>query len=302
MVQGVARKVRCGSQSLRGTPHFAAPLCLLTCALLIASLAATRAAAQQTLSGAQQPAPVAKLPSFEVATIRPSKPGRFGEDLDESNNRLTIQNYSLRHLIREAYGLKSDSQIIGGPVWIDTQRFDIVAKVDDAEVARMDKMEGSESDREWDRMLQSLLADRFQLRATHGQRALPVFALVVTRSGPKIKSTPEKSSSASPDSDSGVNIHNGELTARATSMDSFADVLTGMRDMANRVVINRTGLAGDYDFQLDWSRDRGDGASQDSPYPGLFTALEEQLGLKLKSARAQVDVVVIESATQPSVN
>ena len=85
-------------------------------------------------------------------------------------------------------------------------------------------------------------------------------------------------------------------------MDGFADVLTGMRDMANRVVINRTGLGGNYDFQLDWSRDRGDGASQDSPYPGLFTALEEQLGLRLKSARAQVDVVVIESATQPTVN
>ncbi len=242
------------------------------------------------------------LPNFEVATIKPGKPGRFGEDLDESNNTLTIQNYSLRHLIREAYSLKADSQIIGGPAWIDMQRFDIVAKMDDAEVARMDKMEGDESNREWDRMLQSLLADRFELKVARGERTLPIFALVVTHSGPKLKQTPEKSSSASTDSSPGIDIHNGELTARATSMDSFADVLTGMRDMANRVAINRTGLAGDYDFQLDWARDRSDGASQDSPYPGLFTALEEQLGLKLKSARAQVDVVVIESATQPSVN
>jgi uncharacterized protein (TIGR03435 family) len=295
MVQGFARKVRCGSHSLRGTPHIVVPHCLYACALLIASPAAPRA-------GAQQAAPVVKLPSFEVATVKPSKPGRFGEDLDESNDTLTIQNYSLRHLIREAYGLKADSQIIGGPAWIDTQRFDIVAKMDDAEVARMEKMDGDESDREWDRMLQSLLADRFQLRATRGQRTLPVFTLVVTRSGPKIKRTPEKSSSASPDSDSGINIHNGELTARATSMDSFADVLTGMRDMASHVVINRTGLAGNYDFQLDWSRDRGDGLSSDSPYPGLFTALQEQLGLRLKSARAQVEVVVVESAQQPTVN
>ena len=130
--------------------YSAVPLCLFTCALLIASLAGTQLAAQQSAANARRTAPVTNLPSFEVATIRPSKPGRFGEDLDESNNRLTIQNYSLRHLIREAYSLKADSQIIGGPAWLDTQRFDIVAKVDDAEVARMDKMEGGESDREWD--------------------------------------------------------------------------------------------------------------------------------------------------------
>jgi uncharacterized protein (TIGR03435 family) len=248
------------------------------------------------------PRPASKLPAFEVATVKPSKPGRWGEDLDESNNTLTIQNYSLRHLIREAYRLKSDSQIIGAPSWFDSQRFDIVAKMDDAEVARMDKMDGDESDREWDRMLQSLLADRFELRATRGSRTLPVFALVVTHSGPKLKPTPEKSAAASPDSDSGIDIHNGELTARAASMDAFADTLTSMRDMANRVVINRTGLTGNFDFQLDWARDRGDGASADSPYPQLFTALEEQLGLKLKSARATVDVVVIESATEPAAN
>jgi uncharacterized protein (TIGR03435 family) len=295
MVQGLARKVRCGSQSRARAPHSVGPVLSFAGAFLIAFLVTLQA-------GAQQPAPVVKLPSFEVATVKPSKPGRFGEDLDESNNTLTIQNYSLRHLIREAYSLKSDSQIISGLGWIDTQRFDIVAKVDDVEVARMDKMEGDESDRDWDRMLQSLLADRFELKATRGQRTLPVFVLVVTRSGPKIKHTPEKSSGASPDSDSGVNIHNGELTARATSMDNFASVLTGMRDMASRVVINRTGLAGNYDFQLDWARDRGDGVSSDSPYPGLFTALEEQLGLKLKPARASVAVVIVDAATPPSVN
>jgi uncharacterized protein (TIGR03435 family) len=295
MVQGVARKVRCESQALGRAPHPAVLCCLFACALLIASFTAPRTSAQQA-------APVVKLPSFEVATVKPSKPGRFGEDLDESNNTLTIQNYSLRHLVREAYSLKSDSQILGGPAWIDTQRFDIVAKMDDAEVARMDKMEGDASDREWDRMLQSLLADRFQLTATRGQRILPIFALVVTHSVPKMKLARPKTSGTPSDSDPGIDIRNGELTARAASMDAFADVLTGMRDMANRVVINHTGLAGNYDFQLDWSRDRGDGASQDSPYPGLFTALEEQLGLRLKSARAQVEVVVVESAQQPTVN
>jgi uncharacterized protein (TIGR03435 family) len=297
MVQGVAPKVRCGSKPLGRMPHSVVSLLSFACALLLASFAPAGSRAQQPTLATS-----AKLPTFEVATVKPSKPGRWGEDLDESNNRLTIQNYSLRHLIREAFRLKSDSQIIGGPGWIDNQRFDIVAKVDDGEVARMDKMDGDESDREWDRMLQSLLADRFQLKVTRGQRTLPVFALVVTRSGPKMKPKRRKTSDAPSDSDPGIDIRNGELTARSASMDAFADGLTGMRDMANRVVINRTGLAGSYDFQLDWARDRGDGASQDSPYPGLFTALPEQLGLKLKSSRASIAVVIVNLATLPSVN
>jgi uncharacterized protein (TIGR03435 family) len=239
-----------------------------------------------------------KRPAFEVATIKPSKPGRWGDDLDETGDRLTIQNYTVRRLIREAYGLKSDSQIIGGPEWINERRFDIVAKVDDAEAARMEKMTDDESDKEWALMLQSLLADRFQLRISRGERSLPVFALVVAHSGPKMKSTPMNDGSGDP----GIDINWGELTARKASMDAFADSLTSLRDLNSRVVLNRTGLTGSYDFKLDWARDRGDGASTDSPYPVIFTALEEQLGLKLKSERATVDVVVVESATEPAPN
>lgn len=242
-----------------------------------------------------------QLPTFEVASIKPSKPGFFHQDMDESGNRLTIQNYTVRHLIREAYGLKSDSQTLGGPDWIDKESFDITAKVDDDEAARMDKMSDEQSDREWDLMLQSLLADRFQLRITQGDRTLPIFALVVSRSGAKVKHTPERSANSQA-VDPGIEVHWGELTANAASMDSFADVLTSMRDMSNRVVVNRTGLAGNFDFQLDWARDRGDGASQDSPYPGLFTALQEQLGLKLKADRATVNVVTVDSVAEPTRN
>jgi len=240
-------------------------------------------------------------PGFEVATIRPSRPGTFREDLDESANRLTIQNFTVRRLIREAYGLKSNSQILGGPDWIDKEGFDIVAKMDDAAAARMDKMDGDESDREWGLMLQSLLADRFQLKITRGERALPIFSLVVSRSGAKVKHTPEGSAN-SQGGDPGIDVRWGELTATAATMDNFADVLTGMRDISNRVVVNRTGLAGNFNFQLDWARDRGDGASQDSPYPGLFTALQEQLGLRLKPDKATVPVVIVESVSPPTVN
>ena len=212
-----------------------------------------------------------------------------------------MQNYTLRHLIREAYSLKSDSQILGGPDWIDKEAFVIVAKVGDDEVARMDKMNGEQSDREWDLMLQSLLADRFQLSVTRSARTLPVFDLVVSHSGSKIKPTPPAGAD-SQGNDPGIDINWGELTATAASMDAFADVLSGMRDMSNRVVINRTGLTGNFDFKMDWARDRGNGPPPDSPYPGLFTALQEQLGLRLKPDKASVPVVIVESAAEPAPN
>jgi uncharacterized protein (TIGR03435 family) len=242
-----------------------------------------------------------KRPAFEVASVKPSKPGRWGDDFDESGDRLTIQSYTVRRLIRQAYGLKSDSQIIGGPGWINDQRFDVVAKVDDAEAARMSKMTDDRSDKAWNLMLQSLLSDRFQLRLTQEERSLPVFALVVAHSGPKMKPAPASGANGQ-SGDPGIDINWGELTARAASMDAFADSLTSLRDLSSRVVLNRTGLSGNYDFKLDWARDRGDGASTESPYPGIFTALEEQLGLKLKSERATVDVVVVVSAQEPAPN
>lgn len=254
---------------------------------------------------AQEPATTtasaSNSPAFEVATIKPARAGMWRQDYDADGNRLTVTNYTVRRLIREAYGLKSDSQILGGPKWIDQQTFDINAKVDDAEAARLDKMNDEQNGREWELMLQSLLADRFGLKVSRGERELPVFALVVARPGPKLKHTPEKGANGQ-QGDQGIDIHGGELSATAVSMDEFADSLTSLRDLGNRVVINRTGLAGNYDFQLDWARDRGEGPPPDSPYPGLFGALPEQLGLRLKPDRSTVNVVVVESAAEPTVN
>jgi uncharacterized protein (TIGR03435 family) len=83
-------------------------------------------------------------------------------------------------------------------------------------------------------------------------------------------------------------------------MSQFADYLTRLSEISDRVVVDRTGLTGDYDFTLEWSRDRRDGTSQGSQYPGLFTALEEQLGLKLDPEKAPVEVVIIDSAMEPA--
>ncbi len=245
---------------------------------------------------AQQPLPAATAepqPSFEVASIKPSKPYSRGLDWDDSPGRVSISGYNLRQLIRAAYGLKSNAQILGGPKWIDSERFDIVAKADDAETAKMQKM----GDAGWVRarglMLQSLLVDRFQLKLHRETRVLPIYALVVAKSGIKFKP-------AKPDEGDDLSGWGGHLEATAITMDAFADYLTGFREIAQRVVQNRTSLTATYDFTLDWSRDRGDGVSQDSEFPGLYTALEEQLGLKLQPMKASTEVVVVESASEPA--
>lgn len=246
---------------------------------------------------AQQPTNTATAidnsPSFEVATIKPSKPDAQGDSWFFAVGRLTIQNYTLRRLIRRAYELKSDSQILGAPGWMDKQAFDIVAKTDDAEEVKMSRMSGEDRNKEELLMLQSLLADRFALWLGHDEKTIPVYILVVAKTGTRfIESTPAESN--------GLSVGGGHLKATALSMDDFAKYLSQMPESDNRLILNRTGLKGSYDFQMNWSRD-GDGA-ENSPYPVFFTALEEQLGLKIEPDRAPVDVVVVVSVKKPELD
>lgn len=260
---------------------------LLVCGMLVAPHLGAQQA--RTIATAAPP------PSFEVASVRPSRPDSRNLDWDDSPGRVSISGYSLRRLIRAAYGLKSNAQVLGGPKWIDSERFDIVAKADDAETAKMQKMKGEDAERERNLMLQSLLAERFQLKVSRGTRALPAYGLVVAKSRIKLKP-------AMPDEGGDLSGWGGHLEATAITMDAFADYLNGMRELSDRVVLNRTSLTAAYDFNLDWSRDRGDGGSQDSEFPGLYTALEEQLGLKLEPEKAPIQVVVVEAASEPAVD
>jgi len=238
-----------------------------------------------------QMADTASLPGFEVASIKPSKRDA-GHHWDSNEDRASIEGYSLRDLIVYAYGLKSNSQVLGGPDWIDKQHFDISAKVDDAEVAKIRAMSRREKSKAWNMMMQSLLANRFGLKVHPGQKRMPVFALVVAKSGSRCKP-------AAASKGYSLSIHNGHMTAIAISMDMLADSLTQEPESGHRVVVNRTGLTGDYDFAMDWTPDRGDGVRSDAQYPGLFTTLHEQLGLELKGDKAFVDAIVVDAAEKP---
>ena len=264
--------------------------------LLLALAALIGAKAETQQKNAPAISAEKKIPTFEGAAIKTSKPDDENHRYSTTNDRFSMENFTLRHVIRVAYGLKSDSQITGGPDWMDKQAFDIVAKIDDTEAARIGKLKGDERSKEYGLLLQSLLADRFQLQVHRVEQSRSVFALVVAKSGAKLA----RSSAAQQDYN--FSWGNGHMEAKFVSMDALADHLMWMPESGQRVVVNRTGLSGEYDFKLDWTPDHGGGVPPDSTYAGLFTALQDQLGLKLESQKGSIDVVVVDNAVKPTLD
>ncbi len=248
---------------------------------------------------AQTPA----APSFEVASVRL----HTSDDprtmlVAQPGGRFLAVNIPLRTIIRAAFRLQDD-QIVGGPAWLDTDRFDI-----DARAAGMPGAPGAELLG----MLQSLLSDRFKLTTHRETRELAVYALERSRSdgkpGPALRPTecPDLAvdlAAAKPCTN--ISSGTGLLTIRGIPLDVFAEYLA---PSVNRVVVNRTALDGRYDAQLKWLPDSpaapapGQTASAGDERPSLFTALQEQLGLKLTPARAPVEVLVIDTLERPTPN
>ncbi|HZQ54385.1 MAG TPA: M56 family metallopeptidase [Bryobacteraceae bacterium] len=235
-------------------------------------------------------------PTFEVATIKPSKPGAPGKGYMVRGRKFSTLNTTLTNLITFAYGVEK-RQVVGGPDWIATDKFDLDAQPDG---------EGQPNDKQWKRMVQKLLADRFQLKFHHEQRELPVYALVVAKSGPKLTK-----SQGDPNGLPGLFFTGlGRLTCSNANMNDFASVMEN--GVLDRPVVNRTGLEGRYDFLLKWTPDETQfqdlgmkvpppSNAPDAP-PNLFTAMQDELGLKLEPTKASVDVLVIDHLEKPSAN
>ena len=218
-------------------------------------------------------------PQFEVATVKPAPPQaegrtdtRFSTDTDKG--QLTYSNVNLKQVIGRAY--KVQQYQITGPDWLETERFDIAAK-----------FAPHSSVEQWALMLQALLADRFKLALHHETKELPVYALTLTKGGAKFKSSETDSGIAS-----NSNRTQWHVTAKV-SMAGFAEFLTGE---AGRPVLDKTGLSGSYELKLDWSPDTAPAGADAVSLPSLFTALQEQLGLKLESAKGPVDMLVVDHA------
>jgi uncharacterized protein (TIGR03435 family) len=266
--------------------------------ILVIGLTACAAA-----SSAQAP----KDPAFDVAAIKPAADTEvFSFSRVQPGGRYIGQNMSLRLLIKTAYGVH-DSQIVGGPSWIDSDRWDINAKAEGYKDANTFR----------DRarlMVRPLLADRFKLVMHHEQRELPVYALVLAKPNefgpqfrrddncdpgvPPIPAAQGAAEPAAPMACGGDLFNPRHLEAKSMTLNYM---LIGLgRTSIDRVVVDHTGLAGKFDWEVQWIPDdlRVD-AVKAPDGPSIFQAFRDQLGLRLESTRDRVDVLVIDRAERP---
>ncbi len=237
---------------------------------------------------AQSPAKQA----FEVASIKPSSPDAHGSSSNTDRRFVTIRNWTVKRLVQRAFGVE-DYQVTGGPNWLDTYHFDISARVDDAEP----ELKGKEGQERLMAMLAALLGERFQFQFHRESKTLPVYNLVTAKNGFKLTAVDAKGSQS-------MNSNNGRLTSKGVSMAALAVFLSRTME---RPVLDATGIPGDFDFQLEWSQQQ-QGIAAKAPEanepagPSIFTALQEQLGLKLESTKGPVEIIVVDHAEKPTEN
>jgi uncharacterized protein (TIGR03435 family) len=238
---------------------------------------------------------------FEVATIKPSDPDNPRTSFDPGGKvgRFIATGTSLKMLIAYAWD-KQQTQISGGPKWLDSDRFDIEATRGNIDGTTTNPFQRPVMYWQNRAMMQSLLKDRFHLIVHNEVKQEPVYELVPAKSGPRLKA-------ASVDETPGQRVSRGQITATATALSQLATLLAGL---LNRQVIDKTGLTDRWDFTLTYAFDASKRGTIDpdvdpaaaSDTPSVFTALQEQLGLKLESARCPVDVLVVDRAEKPDAN
>ena len=244
-------------------------------------------------------------PAFEVATIKPVEPdakkGRYL--ILQGTNRFVGKYYTLKLLIAATYNL-SPKVISGGPAWIDSDHYDILALTPgETKPSRAEQMA----------MLRSLLADRFALTFHREPKEFSIYALEVTKDGPKLGSSTApglKESTAAPSDPpaliSTVYPDHIQLPARNATMGEFAELL--QRAVLDRPVVDKTGLTGRFDFDLAWAPDETQFggevpvAPSDAQAPPFFSAIQQQLGLRVEATRGPVQALVVDKAERPSAN
>jgi uncharacterized protein (TIGR03435 family) len=236
-------------------------------------------------------------PAFEVATIKPSDPARPGQIVTLRGVEVITTNTTLHDLINLAYWLHP-KQLAGGPAWTESDKFDLTGKPDAPGQPSVDQMK---------MMIQKLLADRFQLKFHFEKRELPVYAIRIAKTGAKITKS-DADPNGLPGWNFGRNASGTVFTFRNSPMSQFTALLQNSMD---RPVVDQSGLSERYDFTLTFTPDAPQAAligvpppAADNPdaAPDLYTAFQQQLGLKLEATKAPVDVMVIDKAEKPSDN
>jgi uncharacterized protein (TIGR03435 family) len=271
--------------------------------------------------------PVLPEMRFDVAVIRPSPPDAHmltaphGTAEDFSARMATVESMiGFAYDIPTVLGMSVDpahfflphaSNLVGGPGWVGSDKYDLTAKADEATIAAWSKLPEKEQTEELRSMMRALLAERFHLTMRHETREMLVWALVVAKGGPKFGATKGPPADLN-DGEDGTKpydkskpyqtrwkLDHGLVEGRDVTIDDFKEMLWGQREIDSHKILDQTGLKGKYDLKLKW-------ASVDDPRepdgPSLFTAIQEQLGLKLESTKAPMDVLVIDHIERPSEN
>jgi uncharacterized protein (TIGR03435 family) len=225
-------------------------------------------------------------PYFEVASIKPSNTDPTSSSgISTGHGRLEARNVTLKRCIMGAYGV-GPHQVLGGPDWLESNRFQISAAagqpIDDDAVLMT--------------MLQGLLAERFKLAVHREIKTIPAFVVEIAKNGPKL----ERGDAGEARTNTSTNKSGVTIDAHHASMDSFAKILARRMELP---VVNQTGLEGFFNLKLQWTPDvphASDGGATEAP--SIFTAIQEQLGLRLRAEKAPVEILVIDHVEKPSEN
>ncbi len=226
-------------------------------------------------------------PAFEVAVIKPADPNDHNQGFRLDGHRVSIESTTMTSLICFAYSIQK-SQIVNAPSWFEEQPWNIDGIPD---------TDGAPNWPQYRRMLQKLLSDRFGLRMHNDKRELSVYTLTVAKGGPKLEKSQSDPDALSDQSGHGV----GQGQYMKFTNDSTTDFARFLQLMVDRPVLDETKLTGRYDFTLLWTPDELR-AAEPGAAPGLFTALQQELGLELKATHAPTDVFVVDAVTQPTQN
>lgn len=230
-------------------------------------------------------------PAIEVASVKRSDPADQAHRFTIEGHRILVENQTVNMMIQMSYGVHA-RQIVNAPPWIESERFDIQAIPDTA---------GQPDVLQFKEMVRKVLAERFGLKLRTEQQEMPRYTLTVAKGGPKMET-----SKGSPDGLPRIN-GNGTQTTMSLQMKnvSMGDVAQQLQGALDRPVVDQTGLKGKYDLSLNWLRaDAAPAAAEgaDSALPGIFTALQEQAGLKVEPTKGEVDVLVVEHVERPAAN
>ncbi len=259
-------------------------LLVITAVVAAASVAAVAAAA----ATAQELSPMAATadPAFEVATIKLSDPNGGSSGFQTSGHRVLVLNESVTSMLMFAYGVQR-KQVVNTPSWLETDHFDVAGIPDIA---------GEPNVEQYRVMVRKLLADRFHLQFHRDQREMSIYVLSVGKSGSKLTPSASNPQAGQDQTGNGGAINDWRLTNN--SMPEFTKFLETQLD---RPVVDGTGLTGKYDFRLKWASEQAQEADPNTP-PTLFTAIQEQLGLKLQPTRGMAEVLVVSHVDRPSAN